>query len=595
VVVVVSQRAIQQNRELAGKRRLDERRAAHQRVARDLLARVEARPATAVALTAAVESGRLVVPWESDPATHRFQELMAQPGFAAAIARAEQAEFAGGERGAAVERYREAVRAARHPAQVAYARLLLARALDKQGRAVEALAEARQVLRAPAGLVDEDGVSLRVHAATLLASSAADRPAVRQALDTDTEEAARRPSPIATFALSNLADRLEGTAAAEDGAWLRDLRARIGAAIRLQEQVQALQSDAGRLGLLDAPSWTYYSGPEPWLVRAELTPERSGRLTALRARDVFAPFERTGELRFLAPQEPGGELLGDSLPGLKVAFADTGAGEAAASLLESRIYYLALGLLVAATAFGSWTLWRGLNREMQLAETRAQFVSSVSHELKTPLTSIRMFAETLQMGRASESSRGEYLETIINESERLSRLVDDVLLFSKIEQGAKAFRLRPVSLSATLEAAARALSYPLAQHGFELRVDMAEDVPEMNADPDALQQAVLNLLTNAMKYSGDSRRIELRLARRGAEAVVEVTDHGVGIAPDQQARIFEKYYRVPAPENQNTPGTGLGLTLVEQIAKAHGGRVAVASVPGQGSTFAIHLPIQEGA
>jgi signal transduction histidine kinase len=152
-----------------------------------------------------------------------------------------------------------------------------------------------------------------------------------------------------------------------------------------------------------------------------------------------------------------------------------------------------------------------------------------------------------------------------------------------------------VSLSATLDAAARALSYPLAQHGFELHVDMAEDVPEMNADADALEQAVLNLLTNAMKYSGDSRRIELRLARRGAEVVVEVTDYGVGIAPDQQAHIFEKYYRVPAPENQSIPGTGLGLTLVEQIAKAHGGRVAVESVPGQGSTFAIHLPIQERA
>ena len=230
-----------------------------------------------------------------------------------------------------------------------------------------------------------------------------------------------------------------------------------------------------------------------------------------------------------------------------------------------------------------------------MSETRAQFVASVSHELKTPLTAIRMYAETLQMGRPlDENVRREYLETIVNESERLSRLVDDVLLFSKIEQGKKIYRSLPVALGDTLRSAARTLAYPLAQRQFELRVEIDEAIPDVQGDADALEQAVLNLLTNAMKYSGESREIGLRLRHESSEAVVEVTDHGVGIVAGEQARVFEKYYRVPGKDNEAIPGAGLGLALVAQIVKAHGGRVELVSSLGQGSTFAIRLPLGSG-
>ncbi len=248
---------------------------------------------------------------------------------------------------------------------------------------------------------------------------------------------------------------------------------------------------------------------------------------------------------------------------------------------------------MVATAFGATVLWRSLRREVELAETRSQFVASVSHELKTPLTAIRMFAETLEMGRfQDEAARKEYLETISNECDRLSRLVNDVLLFSKIEQGKAVYRFRRVALAEALGKAARALSYPLSQHGFELRMEIDEDLPPVNADPDALEQAVLNLLTNAMKYSGARKEIELRLARQDGHAAIQVTDYGVGVAAAEQARIFEKYYRAPTPENRGIPGTGLGLTLVAQIAKAHGGSVDVKSAPGEGSTFTIRLPLE---
>jgi len=606
ILIVVSQRTIQQSRELSGKRRADDARAAKERISRELLARLDALGRAAaqnpdgahdseVALAARVESGRVLAPWESSPETDRFRETTRQPAFAAAVARGEQAEFAARDTGAAVAGYRQALEAATGAVQSTYARLLLARVLEKQGRTAEAIPEARRILDAPPDVVDDDGVPLRLHAASLLAPYAAERGRVQQCLAA-TGEAREWYSPVATFTLSAIADQLARAAPAPDQRWLEEFRARIAAAIRLQEQMLALQNDASRLGLLQVrpagagSTWTFYPGFEPWLVAAEAGREGATLLVALRARDVFRPFEAAGDLRFQAATEPGGELAGDRLPGLKVVMPASG-GDSAGPRPETGLYYAALFLVVGATAFGASMLWRSLGREMQLAQTRSQFVSSVSHELKTPLTSIRMFAETLQMRRFEDPKvEGEYLDTIVNECERLSRLVDDVLLFSKIEQGKKQYRFRPVVLADILSAAARVLSYPLAQHGFDLRMELAEDVLPVKGDPDALEQAVLNLLTNAMKYSGDSRRIDVGLSRRNGEAVIRVTDYGVGMAAEEHARIFEKYYRAPTRENQTIPGTGLGLTLVAQIVKAHGGRVEVESAPGKGSTFQIRLP-----
>jgi signal transduction histidine kinase len=138
----------------------------------------------------------------------------------------------------------------------------------------------------------------------------------------------------------------------------------------------------------------------------------------------------------------------------------------------------------------------------------------------------------------------------------------------------------------------RAMQFPLAQQGFELHLSIQEDLPELQADPDAMQQAILNLLTNAMKYSGDAREIDLRLYARNGDAVIEVADHGLGLAPDEQKRVFEKFYRAPSHERHLIAGTGLGLTLVAHIVQAHGGRVEVASALGAGSTFCVFIPIK---
>ncbi len=603
-LVVVSQQTMRQNRELALKHRLDEERAARERVAGEMLARLEAMKARIaekpnapagpdVALVAHVESGRLVLPGDPEAAERAFREATDRPpGFRAAIRRGEQSEFERGGAAMAVESYTQALRLAANPLQAAYARYQLAGALAKQGRSAAAAALARQVLETPVELADEDGVPLAMRSAGMLEllSSAEDRARIRRTLEAAIDTR-RWHTSIALYTFSRLADQLKGM---EDRAWDGRIRERLETANRLLEQAQGLQNDAELLAGRPA-AWTLRPGAEPWLVSTQSAGGHPVLLIAVRAAEFFRPFETAAKARFFPSTEPGGDLLADSFPGVKVMFS-TGVAGVEDTGLMARVYYAALFLLVGATAFGTSLLWRSLRREVELSEMRSQFVASVSHELKTPLTAIRMFAETLQMGPPEDHAvRNEYLNTISNECDRLARLVDDVLLFSKMEQGRMVYRFRPVEMAGTLRAAARTLSYPLANHGFALRMEVDEDLPAVNADPDALEQAVLNLVTNAMKYSGARKEIEVRLQRLNGEAAIQVTDYGVGIAPADLSRIFEKYYRAPTPENRAIPGTGLGLTLVAEIARAHGGHVEVKSTLGEGSTFTIRLPLRSEA
>jgi signal transduction histidine kinase len=282
--------------------------------------------------------------------------------------------------------------------------------------------------------------------------------------------------------------------------------------------------------------------------------------------------------------------LGSGFSGLEIELDPNrsfGGSRAPAGLIAGGI-----GLILILTLFSGYLLFHGVNRDLQMAEMRSHFVASVSHELKTPLTAIRMFAETLALGRTrDETARDEYLNTIVNESERLARLVDNVLDFSKIEQGKRIYRIRNTTLPDVVRSAARAMQYPLSQQGFELTVSIDENLPPLSADPDAIEQAILNLLSNAMKYSTKSRQIHLRCSRLNGDAIIAVTDKGIGISATEQPRIFEKFYRVRSDETHLVAGAGLGLTLVKHIAQAHGGSVDVESTPGQGSTFSIRIPV----
>jgi signal transduction histidine kinase len=260
------------------------------------------------------------------------------------------------------------------------------------------------------------------------------------------------------------------------------------------------------------------------------------------------------------------------------------------------VYGAMLGVVLGAALLAGYLLLRDVHREAETAEMHSHFVASVSHELKTPLTSIRAHAETLLMGRAGAAeTASDYLKTIVSESERLTRLVDTVLEFSRIEQGRKTYHLQETRLEDVVWSAAKTVEYPLSQLGFTLAISSDGSAPTLRADPEAMTQAILNLLGNAMKYSGEARQIEMRIGTQDGEAFVDVVDHGIGIARDDQVRIFERFHRVQSVETAGIAGTGLGLPLALHVVEAHRGHIAVVSHPGRGSTFSVRIPLQAQA
>ena len=186
------------------------------------------------------------------------------------------------------------------------------------------------------------------------------------------------------------------------------------------------------------------------------------------------------------------------------------------------------------------------------------------------------------------------MDTILAESERLSRLLDNVLDFSKIERGEKHYALETVRLQEPLRRAINALKHQLARQGYSLETAIDDAVPAVVADADAIEQAVVNLVSNAVKYSNGRQKIDLSLQLEGDEAVISVRDRGIGINEADRGKIFDEFFRAAAADRSQVPGTGLGLTIVAHIAEAHGARIDVDSEPGKGSTFSLRLPIAGG-
>jgi signal transduction histidine kinase len=258
------------------------------------------------------------------------------------------------------------------------------------------------------------------------------------------------------------------------------------------------------------------------------------------------------------------------------------------------IYGTTLALLVAGMVLGVVLVVRDISRERRLSQLRTDFVANVTHELKTPLTSIRMFAETLQLGRASsDAERQESLDVIVGETERLTRLINTVLDFSKIERGQKEYRMGDVDVSEVVRSALKTLKYSLEDKRFTIEADIEPGV-RATADADALEQAILNLVDNAVKYSGQAKWLRIALWRRFHSVFLRVSDKGIGIPETEQRRIFDKFYRSRAANDGDTGGAGLGLTVVQHIVDAHGGRIEVESKVGEGSSFTIVLPGIQG-
>ena len=283
----------------------------------------------------------------------------------------------------------------------------------------------------------------------------------------------------------------------------------------------------------------------------------------------------------------------EALPGWRLAVYQTaGASSRQAVRRQVMLFTGALGVLVAVIVAGIVTTWRLMRRETEMARLKSDFVANVSHDLKTPLSVIRMFGETLEMGRVTdEGRRQEYYRVITREGERLSRLIDNVLDFSRIEGGRQTYEMTPTAVEPLIRGTLEAFAYPLAQQGFKVEVSVAADLPEVTLDGDAVGQALANLIDNAIKYSGDDRALTIDARVADGWLVIAVSDRGLGIAPEEQAKIFGKFYRVGRSDTQGRRGSGVGLALVRHIAEAHGGTIAVESAPGAGSRFSLRLPL----
>jgi signal transduction histidine kinase len=256
--------------------------------------------------------------------------------------------------------------------------------------------------------------------------------------------------------------------------------------------------------------------------------------------------------------------------------------------------FMILAVLSVLMIGGLVLTYRSVNKQVALARLKSDFVSNVSHELRTPLALIRLYAETLELGRITkDEKKNEYYSIIRKESERLTALINNILDFSRIEAGRKEYDFRETDIAELVRNTLDSYRFQIEQQGFALEEQIDPGIPKMKVDREAIARALVNLVNNALKYSDSEKFLGVRLYRENAVLKLEVSDRGIGIERHEQTRIFEKFYRTCDPLVHNTKGSGLGLSLVRHITHAHGGQVEVESIPGRGSKFTLSLPLAQ--
>ena len=282
----------------------------------------------------------------------------------------------------------------------------------------------------------------------------------------------------------------------------------------------------------------------------------------------------------------------DVFQGLTLGLQFQGTSADALGKRWMRQSFLVLGVLSLFLVGGLALTYRSVSKEMEVAKLKSDFVSNVSHELRTPLSLIRLYAETLELGRIqSQEKVEEYYRIIRKESERLTALINNILDFSRIEAGRKEYEFRETDIAELVRNTLDSYRDQIEQQGFDFEQHIDSTLPAVQVDREAIARSLVNLVNNALKYSAKEKVLRVRLYRSNGSVKLEVADKGIGIPRNEHSKIFEKFYRVGDPLVHNTKGSGLGLSLVRHIAHAHGGEVEVESTPGKGSKFTLSLPV----
>jgi signal transduction histidine kinase len=259
---------------------------------------------------------------------------------------------------------------------------------------------------------------------------------------------------------------------------------------------------------------------------------------------------------------------------------------------EKQLYLMLFAGIIIVMLIGIVVMIRAVIHESEISRMKSEFVSNVSHELKTPLALIRLFGETLESGIVSdEKKRQEFYGIIRKESERLTHLINNVLDFSRMDTGVKEYNFKEADLVEVVRSTLEAYKFHIRDDGFKIESELPDESITLKIDKDAISQVLLNLLNNAVKYSEERKYIQVRVCKNSISALISVTDHGVGIPKEELKKIFDKFYRVSTAKTRETRGTGLGLTLAKHIVEAHGGTIEVESEVGKGSRFMVSIPL----
>ena len=293
--------------------------------------------------------------------------------------------------------------------------------------------------------------------------------------------------------------------------------------------------------------------------------------------------EETSYLSFPFPDHlpPWKIILSENKPGFIATLFKAGSG------IYLFIFILIALLMVLGFVFIMYTL----NVELRLNKLKSEFISNVSHELKSPLTSIRMMTEMLHNNRVqTEERKSAYYSAMLEESEHLSHLIDNILDFSRMDDDRKKYDFTDVNLDELFTKFLESTREMIPEPGFEIRYDRPENVHVIKADKNAILQVFYNLIDNAIKFSGTSRVIDVNLSQEDNKIVFSVKDYGIGISVKEQGKIFDRFFRGDEPQRSGIRGSGIGLTIVKQIVEAHGGTIAIESVVGKGSRVIARFP-----